>query len=78
MTPARFQACLQYLKLSDAQIVRYLDMSDGLVRRWKNGTRDIPPDVGDWIERLVRYWEANPPPALRGRVRYTRDDDEAA
>jgi DNA-binding transcriptional regulator YiaG len=69
MTPERFRECLHALAMSDGQLVRTLDVDDRLVRRWKSGERDVPPDVERWIEALVQHWQSNPPPIMRGRLR---------
>ena len=69
MTPQRLRECMNWIAMSDGQLVRLLDMDARLVRRWKSGDRDIPRDVADWIEDLVRYWELHPPPTLKGRLR---------
>jgi hypothetical protein len=60
---------MDFISMSDGQLMRLLDMDARLVRRWKSGERDVPPDVAAWFERLVKYWEANPPPIIRSRAR---------
>lgn len=71
MTPTRLRDCMDLLAMSDGQIVRALNVHARLVRRWQSGERQIPADVEAWIERLVTFWQANPPPVMRGRPRDT-------
>lgn len=66
MTPERLIECMQILSMTDSQIVRIFGFTDRLVRRWKQGRRDVPPDVAEWIEGLVEYWQAHPPPVRSG------------
>lgn len=63
MTPDRFKECLDILGYSTAQIADLCGRSDDRrVRRWGTGQRQIPYAVADWLEGLVAYFEAHPPP----------------
>ena len=62
MTPTRLRECMEFLSMSDGQLIRLFGVDARLVRRWKSGARDMPADIEAWIERLVSYWESDPPP----------------
>lgn len=44
---------------------RWLGRNEATLRQMEAGTRPIPPDVGEWIERLGQWQESNPPPARK-------------
>lgn len=68
MTPERFNACLDILTYSSSQLADLLGRADARhVRRWGTGARPIPYAVADWLEGLVAYFEAHPPPQQRQR-----------
>lgn len=66
MTPARLAAILQALRplgISPGGLARLLGYaSDNSVRQWLGGTGHVPPDVATWLEALLAWTEANPPP----------------
>lgn len=69
MTPARFRHCLDLLWLSSQKLAAILGEDERLVRRWKSGAAEIPPDIASWLERLAAAHEANPVPGARVALR---------
>ena len=70
MTSTRFCACLRIIHLTDGEFLRVIGREDGrLLRRWKNGERDVPQDVAAWLEGLAQYWEQHAPPQRRNSKR---------
>jgi hypothetical protein len=45
-------------------IAGLLDIDDRRVRRMMTGEKPIPDEAAAWLERLVRYLDANPPPKV--------------
>ena len=44
-------------------LARLLGCNEALVRRWAAGSGAVPEPVAAWLDRLVRYHVAHPPPA---------------
>jgi transcriptional regulator with XRE-family HTH domain len=61
MTPDRFRECLALLHWSQRGLADILGMDERQVRRWASGAT-IPEPIADWMEKLARYHERNPPP----------------
>lgn len=64
MTPERFRECLASLHWSQRGLADALEMDERQVRRWAAGAT-IPGIIADWLEKLARYHERNPPPERR-------------
>jgi transcriptional regulator with XRE-family HTH domain len=62
MTPTRFRECLALLDWTQRGVARLLGRQEGTVRQWARGVVSIPGDVSEWLERLARCHEQNPPP----------------
>jgi hypothetical protein len=65
MTPERFRECMDVLDMSDHRLSEKLDVPVRLVRRWRGGSRRVPPSMAAWIESFVAWTEANPVPEKR-------------
>jgi len=68
VTPERFHDCLEILGLGNHHFVSWLNIRDRLVRRWRSGDREIPPEVEVWLEGLVAWWLEHPPPTKYGFI----------
>lgn len=66
MTPNRFRECLATLHWSQRGLAEILQMDERQVRRWASGDYAIPPRISDWLEKLARFHERNPPPERTG------------
>ncbi len=62
MTPTRLRECLDALDWTQRGLARVLERQEGTVRQWARGAVSIPGDVSEWLERLTRCHEKNPPP----------------
>lgn len=62
MTAGRFVECLAALRWTQRGLAAILACDDRLVRRWSNGSGDIPASVAAWLETLAKAHEALPPP----------------
>jgi hypothetical protein len=62
MSPDRLRACLDALSWSGRGLAALLRVDERQVRRWATGDYAVPPPVADWLERLARFHEGNPPP----------------
>lgn len=52
MTPTRFRECLNALHWTQRKLARILGQPEGLVRQWARGSRPIPQDVAEWLQKL--------------------------
>jgi hypothetical protein len=66
MTPDRFRACLASLSWSGRGLAALLRVDERQVRRWSTGDYEVPHGIAEWLERLARFHEANPPPERGG------------
>ena len=64
MTPFRFRECLKRLRWQQGGLAQVLNINPMQARRWGDGRDGIPPDVAEWLERLVAFHEQNPPPEV--------------
>ena len=62
MTPTRLRECLQLLHWSQRGLADVLSYSEGTVRGWARGARQVPPEVAAWLERLAAAHAENPLP----------------
>lgn len=67
MTPTRLRECIEALGWTQRGLARVLERQEGTVRQWARGAVQIPADVADWLERLTRFHERNPPPIKNTR-----------
>jgi hypothetical protein len=72
MTSDRFVECLDIIDWTLRGIAARIDVSERQVRRWASGVYPIPDRVGDWLERIARFHQANPPPPPPERIRLDR------
>lgn len=56
MTPEELDEAMGVLRLNAQRLALRVGVTDRTVRRWLDGTRNIPPPV----EKLVNLWLANP------------------
>ena len=61
MTPERFKECLDAIGWTGRELGRQLGIDERQVRRWA-GSAGLPDRIGEWIEKLAQFHEANPPP----------------
>ena len=62
MTPTRLRECLDLLHWSQRGLADVLAYSEGTVRGWARGARDVPPEVAAWLETLAAVHQAHPMP----------------
>lgn len=62
LTRARAREARQAIGWSIRNLADRLGYDERAVRRWESGERDVPPKVGEWLERLARFHEQNPAP----------------
>jgi transcriptional regulator with XRE-family HTH domain len=62
MTPTRLRECLTALHWSQRGLADVLTYSEGTVRGWARGAREIPEAVAVWLEELAAVHEARPLP----------------
>jgi hypothetical protein len=65
MTPERFRECLHIMGLGPNALAYMLGLGDNrlhIARRWASGRVNIPTEIAEWVEKLVLFFEANPPP----------------
>ncbi len=48
-------------------LAQHLDCSEGAVRGWYTGRFSVPEEALDWVEQVVAFIAANPPPKRPGR-----------
>ena len=53
MTPERFLECLDRLQCSPTGMALYLGIAARGGRRYADGSRVIPPELEEWLERLA-------------------------
>lgn len=63
MTPDRFRECLRLIDWSQRGVADLLDIDQRQISRWAKGEYAIPKRIGDWLEKLARFHEQNPPPS---------------
>ena len=62
MTPTRLRECLDLLHWSQRGLADVLAYSEGTVRGWARGAREVPAEVAEWLERLAAVHAAHPTP----------------
>ena len=66
MTPDRLRELLAALGWSQRGLARLVGRDQSLVRRWCDGERPVPVEVGAWLERMAAcvagMLAADPPP----------------
>jgi hypothetical protein len=62
MTSARLREVLALLHWSQRGLADVIDRQERQVRRWAAGEYSVPADIAAWLERLVAFHKANPPP----------------
>ena len=66
MTPDRLRELLAVLGWSQRGLARLVNRDVSLVRRWCDGERSVPVEVGEWLERMAeriaKMLAADPPP----------------
>ena len=67
MTPTRLRECLDALHWSQRGLADVLGYSEGTVRGWARGARDIPSEVACWLDMLAAAHAAHPLPEGWGR-----------
>jgi hypothetical protein len=72
MTPDRFRECLDLLNWSGRSLAALLQVDERQVRRWASGDYAIPQQIADWLDRMGRLHEANPPPANRRQATHIK------
>jgi ribosome-binding protein aMBF1 (putative translation factor) len=65
MTAYRLERCLIILGWSAAELARRSSEHKTTVQRWRSGSGQIDPDVGEWLETLVAFHIAHPCPRRR-------------
>ena len=63
MSPTRLRECLAALHWSQRGLADALAYSEGTVRGWARGAREVPAEVAEWLETLAAVHHANPAPA---------------
>lgn len=58
MTPERFKECLDAIGWTGRELGRQLGVDERQVRRWAGGA-GLPDRIGEWIEKLAQFHEAN-------------------
>jgi hypothetical protein len=53
MTPERYVECLYHLRCTRTAMPLYLGINPRGGRRYADGSREIPPELAEWLERLV-------------------------
>lgn len=64
MSSYRLLVCLAMLGWSVRELARRLACNQTTVMRWTGATSAVPDEVAAWLEALVKYYRANPPPAV--------------
>jgi ribosome-binding protein aMBF1 (putative translation factor) len=62
MTPARLAECRTILGWPRRELARRLARSEQNIRQMESGDVRIPQNVAEWLERLAKFHERNPPP----------------
>jgi ribosome-binding protein aMBF1 (putative translation factor) len=62
MTPDRLRECIKACQWSQAQLALAARRNARTVRRWADGSTEIPPKIARWLEIIAAVHEANPPP----------------
>lgn len=65
MTPDAFRYALETLGWSWVFLAEKLDCNERTVRRWANGTREVPEPIAMWLADLALYHNDRPPPEWR-------------
>jgi hypothetical protein len=53
MIPARLEECLSIVRWTPEILAEALGCHVSLVQAWLEGTEDVPPETGAWIEALA-------------------------
>lgn len=65
MTADEMRECMAAIGWSQRMFALVLNGGDrNGIREMMNGEVPIPHDIADWLQRLARYHQANPPPAF--------------
>lgn len=64
MTPARFNQCLRLLRWPSSTLADMLELPSSTTSSWLIGEQDVPTEVAEWLETLVKALEALPPPKV--------------
>jgi hypothetical protein len=59
VTPDRLNECLNIIRWSPHALAQSLYIDEATVETWRNGSADIPSNVGSWIEALCFTHEAS-------------------
>ena len=62
MTPERFRISVAAIGWTLRGLADLLGCDDRLPRRWASGEANVPPSVGEWLDRLAKAHERHPPP----------------
>jgi transcriptional regulator with XRE-family HTH domain len=61
MTPTERRRCLDLIGWSQRALADILGINDSTVRRWfRDG--DTPVEVDEWLAKVAKFHEQNPPP----------------
>ena len=65
MSPDELRNCVDAIGWSQRALAAVLyDGDRGAVRDLMHGDEPIPEDVAQWLRRLARFHQANPPPVM--------------
>jgi transcriptional regulator with XRE-family HTH domain len=62
VTPERFRECMKALGWDQRFLADRLGINPRTIERWYSGAQPVPPNVGEWLEDLVRALEERPLP----------------
>ena len=57
MVPEEFLFALSILNWTFAELAEHLECDSRLVRRWAYGEASIPPQVAEWLQSLMPFYE---------------------
>lgn len=59
----RLSTALYSLHWGPIDLARILDVNERTIRRWLSGQNEPPDAIVAWLEQIVAWLEANPPPS---------------
>ncbi|MBR0664428.1 helix-turn-helix transcriptional regulator [Roseomonas hellenica] len=62
MTPERLREIREMMGLSSRALAALFGYATSAGYEWERGRNAVPEPVAAWLEKVARFWKANPPP----------------
>ncbi|HEY4254379.1 MAG TPA: helix-turn-helix transcriptional regulator [Roseomonas sp.] len=78
MTPERLREIRETMGLSSRGLAAMFGYAPAAGYEWESGRNAIPEQVGAWLEKVAKFWKANPPPQREGAASAAASQREKA